>query len=61
HDVSIEIMKQLKARGVKARWYVLGEGEERKKLEQLIQAYGLEHEFFFDGCGRQSIPLFCRM
>ena len=58
HDVSIEIMKQLKARGVKARWYVLGEGEERKKLEQLIQAYGLEHEFFLMGAVDNPYPYF---
>lgn len=47
--VSIEAMKLLKERGIKARWYILGEGEQRGELERLIKMLGLEQDFFLPG------------
>lgn len=47
--VSIEAMKLLKERGVKARWYILGEGEQRSELEGHIRRLGLERDFYLMG------------
>ena len=46
---SIYAMKLLKERGIKARWYILGEGEQREELEKLIRKLGLEEEFLLPG------------
>lgn len=46
---SIKAMKLLKDKGVKARWYILGEGEQREELEKLIKHLGLEQDFFLPG------------
>ena len=46
---SIEAMKLLKERGVKARWYILGEGEQREELEKLIKKLELTQDFFLSG------------
>ena len=46
---SIQAMKLLKDRGVKARWYILGEGEQREELEKLIKKLKLEQDFFLPG------------
>ncbi|MBP3568936.1 MAG: glycosyltransferase [Lachnospiraceae bacterium] len=46
---SIRAMKLLKEQGIRARWYILGEGEQRGELERLIQELGLEQEFFLPG------------
>ena len=47
-DVSIEACRILIQNGENIRWYVLGEGEERK-LEELIKKYNLEDRFFLLG------------
>lgn len=46
---SIQAMKLLKERGIKARWYILGEGEQRAELEALIKKLDLEQDFFLPG------------
>ncbi len=46
---SIQAMKLLKDKGVKARWYILGEGEQREELEKLIRKLGLERDFYLPG------------
>lgn len=46
---SILAMKLLKDKGVNARWYILGEGEQREELAKLIQKLGLEEDFFLLG------------
>lgn len=53
-EVSIDAMKLLKDSGVRARWYVLGEGDQRKKLEEQIGALGLSEDFIL--CGAVSNP-----
>lgn len=47
--LSIQAMRLLKDRGIKARWYVLGEGEQRGELEKLIKRLGLAEDFLLPG------------
>lgn len=46
---SIEAMKLLKDYGTNAKWYILGEGEQREELEKLIHKLDLENDFFLLG------------
>ena len=46
---SIRAMKLLKEQGIKARWYILGEGEKRSELEALIKSLELEADFYLPG------------
>lgn len=46
---SVYAMKLLKEQGIEARWYVLGEGEQRAELEHLIREQKLEDCFFLPG------------
>jgi glycosyltransferase involved in cell wall biosynthesis len=59
-EVSIEAMKLLKESGIRARWYVLGEGEERKRLEKLIRRYHLEEDFLLLGATDNPYPYFAQ-
>jgi len=56
--IAIETMKLLKDAGVSARWYVLGEGEERKSLEQKIRELGLEKDFLLLGAKENPYPYY---
>lgn len=53
-QVSVEACKLLKQRGAEIRWYVLGEGDQRKKLEKLIKKQKLEEDFIL--CGAVDNP-----
>lgn len=55
-EVSIEAMKLLKEHGKKVRWYVLGEGDQRKKLEELIGSWNLTGEFLLSGAVENPYP-----
>lgn len=46
---SIRAMALLKQQGIKARWYILGEGDQRSTLERLIRELSLEQDFFLPG------------
>lgn len=46
---SIQAMKLLKERKINARWYILGEGDQRTALEALIKKLNLEQDFFLPG------------
>lgn len=46
---SVKAMKLLKDKGIRARWYILGEGEQRPELEGMIKKLGLEQDFFLPG------------
>lgn len=48
-DVSIHAMKLLKDQGINARWYVLGEGDQREILEKLISELELKEDFLLLG------------
>lgn len=56
--IAIETMKLLKDAGKPVRWYVLGEGEERKNLEQKIRELGLEQDFLLLGAVDNPYPYF---
>lgn len=51
-DIAISICKKLVDDGLDIAWYVVGEGEERKSLEKLIQENQLEHHFFLVGADK---------
>lgn len=55
-EVSIEAMKLLKERGVRARWYVLGEGDQRSFLEEKIRHFHLEEDFLLLGANKNPYP-----
>ena len=57
-DISIEAMKLLKDTGGQFRWYVLGEGDRRRALEQKIHALGLEEDFILCGAVDNPYPYF---
>ena len=46
---SIRAMELLKQQGIRARWYILGEGGQRSELERLIRELQLEQDFFLPG------------
>ncbi len=58
YPVAIEALKLLREEGLDARWYVLGEGEERKALEQKIRDLSLEGEFLLPGAVENPYPYF---
>lgn len=55
-EVSVEAMKLLKEQGEQVRWYVLGEGDQRKKLEELVKTLGLEEDFLMPGAVSNPYP-----
>lgn len=46
---SIQAMKLVKEQGIHARWYILGEGDQRPALEALIKKLHLEQDFYLPG------------
>lgn len=58
YDIAIRAMSLLKKRGYKVRWYVLGEGEERKHLKKQIAALGLEKDFCLLGQVENPYPYY---
>lgn len=53
---SIQAMKLLKERKIKASWYILGEGDKREELERLIKRSHLEQDFFLLGATDNPYP-----
>ena len=49
YDISIDVCKKIKEDGYSFKWYILGEGKERKNLEKLIRKNNLENEFILLG------------
>lgn len=47
--LALEACKILVERGIPVRWYIIGQGSERQKLEPLIAAYQLTHHFILVG------------
>ncbi|MBQ2101803.1 MAG: glycosyltransferase [Lachnospiraceae bacterium] len=58
YPIAIDAMKLLKDRGVKARWYVLGEGDERKSLTAKIEELGLAGDFLLLGAKDNPYPYY---
>lgn len=59
-EISIDAMRLLKDSGVKARWYVLGEGDQRAFLENHIRQQGLERDFILMGAVGNPYPWFAQ-
>ncbi len=53
---SILAMKLLKEQGLNARWYILGEGNQRAGLEALIKKLNLEQDFYLPGAVDNPYP-----
>lgn len=59
-EISIDAMKLLKDSGVKAKWYVLGEGDQRSFLANRIHENGLENDFILVGAVSNPYPWFAQ-
>lgn len=57
-DVSIEAMRLLKDHGIRARWYVLGDGPQRRRLSRLIRKKNLKDDFLLMGAYENPYPFF---
>ncbi|SFB29882.1 Glycosyltransferase involved in cell wall bisynthesis [Cohnella sp. OV330] len=55
-DLAVEACKLLRDAGFDLKWYVIGEGEERGKLEALIKLKGLENNFILLGLRENPYP-----
>ena len=49
YDMAIEAAHRLKQEGYDFKWYSIGEGELRTKLEEIVREYGLVDNFIFIG------------
>ncbi len=58
YDVAIDAMKLLRDAGCKVRWYVLGEGDQRKILEKKIASLGLQQDFLLLGAVANPYPYY---
>ena len=55
-DVAVRAAKILKDRGIPFRWYVIGDGHDKKKLRMLIRAKGLCGSFILLGIRQNPYP-----
>lgn len=60
YDMALEALAILKKRGVPVRWYVLGEGEERKALERKRAKLGLTEDFVLLGAVENPYPYYAQ-
>ena len=60
YEISIDAMKLLKDKGVAAKWYVLGEGDQRAMLTAKIQQLGLENDFILMGAVDNPYPYYAQ-
>lgn len=58
YDIAIEAMSLLKEDGWNVRWYVLGEGEQRRHLERKIAGLGLKEDFLLLGAVENPYPYY---
>ena len=56
YEYAIEAAKYLKDNSVDFKWYVIGEGDLKNKLEELVKKYNLEEEFIFMGTFTNPYP-----
>ena len=55
-DVAVRAAKILKDRGIPFRWYVIGDGHDKKKLRMLIRSKGLCDSFILLGIRQNPYP-----
>lgn len=60
YDIAMDAMRLLKEKGVQARWYVLGEGDQRGALEEKRRHLGLEEDFLLPGAVKNPYPFFAQ-
>lgn len=60
YDVSAESMRLVKESGYRARWYVLGEGDQRGHLEKKIASLGLKEDFLLLGEAENPYPYYAQ-
>lgn len=60
YDIAIEAMKLLKDAGCPVRWYVLGEGDQRRRLEKQIARLGLQEDFVLLGAVENPYPYYAQ-
>ncbi len=58
YDIAVEAMCILKEAGHNVRWYVLGEGEQRRYLEKRIAVCGLREDFLLLGAVENPYPYY---
>ncbi|MBS1470518.1 MAG: glycosyltransferase [Lachnospiraceae bacterium] len=58
YDIAVEAMKLVKNAGCRARWYVLGEGDEHRMLERKIEHLGLTDDFLLLGAKENPYPYY---
>ncbi|MCI8326613.1 MAG: glycosyltransferase, partial [Lachnospiraceae bacterium] len=58
YEIAIDVMKKLKEESFPVRWYVLGEGSEREKLEKQIAELGLQEDFLLMGAVQNPYPYY---
>lgn len=54
YDISIKAAKKLKAKGIQFKWFAIGDGRDRQKLEKLIKQSDLSNSFIL--LGRRDNP-----
>lgn len=55
-DIAIRAAELLKKRGIPFKWYVIGDGRERKKLSVMVRAKGLSDSFILLGIRQNPYP-----
>lgn len=60
YDMALEALDLLKKRGIPVRWYVLGEGEERRALERKRAKLGLTEDFVLLGAVENPYPYYAQ-
>ena len=56
-DMAVEAASILDRKGYKFKWYFLGDGDERKYIEELIQKYSLEDKVIITGFMDNPFPV----
>ncbi|WOO36697.1 glycosyltransferase [Anaerocolumna sp. AGMB13020] len=56
YDIAIEVLAKLREEGHNVRWYIIGEGAERRNLEMLTKKYGVEEYFILMGAKDNPYP-----
>lgn len=56
YDLAVPALAQVRARGYRVKWYVLGEGPEEENIRHLIRKHGLEESFVLLGAVENPYP-----
>ena len=59
YDMAVKAAHILKEKKIDFKWYVVGEGQERKSLEKEIAKYDLEDRFLLLGIRENPYPYIC--